>query len=181
MRHAICDMRPLAICHLALGYTITHYRNHTRLVLIDIMTVTLRPITRDNWRQCTQLNVARDQIKFVATNVYSLAQAYAEPERLPMAIYDGEEMVGFVSFNERPRPDGTYRISRLMIDQHYQRRGYARTAMQLVLARLRGAPEIQEVMVDYHRLNRAAANLYESLGFVPFEEQGDEVIARLRF
>ena len=156
------------------------YRNHTRPRRFDAMTITLRSITRDNWRQCTHLTVARDQIKFVATNVYSLAQAYAEPERTPMAIYNGEEMVGFVSFNERPRPDGMYRVSRLMIDQHYQRRGYARTAMQLVLARLRRVPEIREVVVDYHRLNRAAANLYESLGFVPFTEQGDEVIARLQ-
>ncbi len=125
--------------------------------------------------------VARDQVKFVATNIYSLAQAYAEPERIPMAIYHDEEMVGFVMFNERPLPDGTHRVSRLMIDQHYQRRGYGREAMELVLARLEGVPGLAEIRVDYHRLNRAAANLYASLGFVPFMEQGDEVVVRLRF
>ena len=96
-----------------------------------------------------------------------------------MAIYDDEEMVGFVVFNVRPRPDGTFRISQLMIDRHYQRRGYARMALQLVLDHYRRTDGINEVVVDYHRENRAAAHLYESVGFTPVEERGDAVIARI--
>lgn len=143
------------------------------------MTIALRPITRANWRECIRLTVAHEQSKFIVPNVHSLAQAYAEPERLPMAIYADEEMVGFTLFNEIPLPDDNYRISRFMIGNHYQGQGYARAALHLVLERFRRIPDCREILVDYHRRNHAAANLFTAFGFVPIESSENEIVARL--
>src|SRR6185437_9056222 len=143
------------------------------------MPVTLRALTRDNWQECIALTVGEDQEGWVAPNVYSLAQAKFEPERVPLAIYDDDTMVGFVMYNDRPRPDGTFRLSRLMVDRRYQRRGYGRAASELVIQRLRAVPNCQEVFLDYARDNVAAAHLYGSLGFQPIAETEGEIIARL--
>ncbi|TXH42975.1 MAG: GNAT family N-acetyltransferase, partial [Burkholderiaceae bacterium] len=43
------------------------------------MSITLRPITPDNYRAVFGLKVAPDQVHFVADNVYSLAQARVFP------------------------------------------------------------------------------------------------------
>ena len=58
------------------------------------MTMTLREIGRENWEQCVRLEVAPEQERFVASNAVSLAQSKYEPEWTPLALYDGEEMVG---------------------------------------------------------------------------------------
>ena len=143
------------------------------------MSIVLRTLTRDNWRECIALTVAEDQEGFVSPNVYSLAQARAESERVPLAIYDGDLMVGFVMYNDRPLPDGTFRLSRLMVDRRYQGRGYGRAAAALVIQRLRAVPNCQEILLDYARENAAAARLYGSLGFQPIAETEGEIIARL--
>ncbi len=59
------------------------------------MPITLKEITKDNYVECIRLKV-RDNQRFVASNVYSLAESKYEPENIPMAVYAGETMVGFV-------------------------------------------------------------------------------------
>ncbi len=61
------------------------------------MKVILKEIDRDNWRECIKLSTRPGQEKFVATNIFSLAQAKAQPEMVPLAIYHKEEMVGFAT------------------------------------------------------------------------------------
>jgi diamine N-acetyltransferase len=51
------------------------------------MTVELRDITRDNWLECIRLQVRDDQKTFVASNVFSIAQAQFFPDVHPQAIY----------------------------------------------------------------------------------------------
>src|SRR6266496_4306391 len=102
------------------------------------MTVTLREITRDNWRECIQVQVATSQTRFVASNLYSLAQSKYEPECVPLAVYDDEQMVGFVMY--RPEDHGLAKIwfiDRLMIGEGHQKKGYGRAAMTLLIDRLR--------------------------------------------
>ena len=60
-------------------------------------TVDLRPVTKENWRECINLKLSADQESFVSSNLFSLAQSKFETCRNPCAIYnDKEEMVGFV-------------------------------------------------------------------------------------
>ena len=55
--------------------------------------LTFRTIDRHNFRDILALSVGEDQREFVATNAYSLAQAKAQPECVPLALYEGDTPV----------------------------------------------------------------------------------------
>ena len=133
------------------------------------MTVTLREIITANWQECVNLTLAPGQEHFVSSNAYSLAESKFQPTFVPLAIYAGEAMVGFVMYGYYP--DGgpplgqRFWIYRLMIDQGHQRKGYGRAAMREVIARLRATPDCPDVLIGYEPDNDAAARLYRELGF----------------
>lgn len=150
--------------------------------------VRLQPITRENFRECVRLKVASEQEHFVASNAVSIAQTYAWKQCVPLAIYDGATMVGFVMYarNEDEEPSGPpepgYSIWRLMIDQRFQGRGYGREAMRLLIDRIRAEPGGTDIAISYEPENDVARKLYASLGFVESGEQDEgETVARLRF
>jgi diamine N-acetyltransferase len=59
--------------------------------------VTLREITKDNWRDLLRLKVAPSQEQFVASNAMSIAEAHFNPEVAWFrAIYAGDVPVGFL-------------------------------------------------------------------------------------
>ena len=145
--------------------------------------ITLKPITTENWGECVRLNVRDDQTRFVASNVYSLAESAFEPEShlIPLGVYDGETMVGFVMYG-RPHFEGRdlWFIFRLMVDLAHQGKGYGRAAMQEVIKMIVAQPDCDEIYVSYEPENSVAAKLYKSLGFI---DEGkmieDEVLGRL--
>lgn len=142
--------------------------------------ISLREITLDNWRTCVRLRVAPDQQELIASNAVSLAQAKYQTEMVPLGIYAGQTMVGFVMYG-LDRDDGTYWIYRVMIDQQHQRKGYARAGMRALVAHMRQLPGCGDITISYLVGNAAAEALYLSLGF---ERTGEiiegEVVARLR-
>lgn len=89
--------------------------------------VTLREISVDNFEECLSLSVAEDQKKHIASNAYSLAEAYALSREgrdvpLPYAIYAHGQMVGFVLTifqppdEQDPEDDETvFYLARMMI------------------------------------------------------------------
>jgi diamine N-acetyltransferase len=116
------------------------------------------------------LQLRPEQQNFVAPVAFSLAQSKFEPERVPLAVYDDDMLVGFLMYNDRPLHDGSYRISRLLIDQKYQGRGYSRQAVLLAVERMRQIPSCKEILIEYSPENTAAAHLYNSLGFEPLRK-----------
>lgn len=138
----------------------------------DTTRVTLREITLGNWRACIDLKVAPGQEDFVASNVYSLAQAKVNERLTPLAVYDGricgvdpgpdDPMVGFVMYQVM---DGVGFIMRLMVDQRFQGRGYGRATCVEVIRRLKATPEIETIATSYAHGNNAARDLYHGLGF----------------
>ena len=145
------------------------------------MAVTLRDVDKENFKRCVKLEVREDQKSFVASNVYSIAQSKVLPTFATQAVYDGEEMVGFVMYGY-DREDDCYCIARLMIDKNQQGKGYGRAAMEEVVRRLRETPDCREVALSIEPENEVAQRLYESLGFKKTGEvaQGEEVM-RLKF
>jgi diamine N-acetyltransferase len=126
--------------------------------------ISLRPITAENWRECIRLTVAPEQQRFVATNVHSLAEARFHPELRPCAIYADETMVGFLMYGRDP-DDGRYWIIRFMIDHRQQGRGYGSAAVRAVIARLATFPDCDMILLDYKPDNEAARRLYAGAGF----------------
>ena len=129
------------------------------------MKVTLRDINRENFRQCVKLEVNEDQKDFVAPNVFSIAQSKVEPTYNVQAVYDGEEMVGFVMYGW-DEEEGCHDLARLMIDKNQQGKGYGRAATEEVIRRLRAEPGCRQIVLSVNPANTNARALYESLGFV---------------
>lgn len=141
--------------------------------------ITLREITMENFRECIGLSVAESQMGFVATNVYSLAEAFADGVSQPRAIYADEQMVGFVMFDFEPHQDRGY-ISRLMVAEAHQGRGYGREAMRLVIGEFKQNPACKEIQTSVVPENVVADTLYRSLGFEPTGEMDEgEAILRM--
>jgi diamine N-acetyltransferase len=141
------------------------------------MTVTLRDIDRNNFNQCVKLDVRDDQKNFVATNVYSIAQSKVEPTCTTQAIYDGDEMVGFIMYG-LDMDDKRYWVGRLMIDQRHQGKGYGRAAMVEAIERMRREPDCREIILSINSANEVARKLYQTLGFRETGElnHGEEVM-----
>jgi diamine N-acetyltransferase len=129
------------------------------------MTVTLREITKDNWRSCIGLDPGPAGKAFIPSNLYALAESRFSPSFVPLGIYVESVMVGFVMYNTQPEADGSYHIYSMMIDARYQGKKYGTTALRLVLERLRQLPHCITVSLEYDRANERAAQFYQRLGF----------------
>ncbi|MEQ8675182.1 MAG: hypothetical protein RLP44_20765 [Aggregatilineales bacterium] len=60
--------------------------------------ISLQPITKANWEDAIKLKPGEGQERFVAPNVYSLAEAAYEDEYFPCGIYADEHMIGFLMY-----------------------------------------------------------------------------------
>src|SRR5258706_16479621 len=137
--------------------------------------VSLAPVTQENWRAALRLAVRPDQQRFVAEYTpiaaVALAKAYlrlGDVTWAPYAISAGAEMVGFVALAYEPGSADEYWIFHFFIDQHYQGRGYARAALERLIALVkREPPASQMLQLVVHPENRVAQHLYTSAGFRP--------------
>jgi diamine N-acetyltransferase len=145
----------------------------------DQPAVTLRDITRANWRACVALTPAPAQEHFVASNAVSLAQAAYEPGWTPQGIYAGEVMVGFIMYGLTAE-DPAHWVLRLMVVQRHQRQGYGHAALAEAIQRMTARPDCHEIAISYEFDNEVARALYLSLGFRETGETiEDETVARL--
>jgi diamine N-acetyltransferase len=144
------------------------------------MTVTLRPLTRDNLWAVVDLKLHPGQEAFVADNIDSIANAYVEPTFVPLAIYAGDALVGFAMYGQHPRT-GAWWVIRLMIDRAHQGQGYGRAAMEEVIAMMAERVGCEEIVTSFNPANAVALGLYTSLGFQPTGEiEDDEPLLLLR-
>lgn len=145
------------------------------------MAVTLREITRDNWEKCARLKVAPSQTHLVASNAYSLAQAHYEQECVPLAVYDDEQMVGFIMYrSEDYGLAKVWFIDRLMIAEGHQGKGYGRAAMTALLQHLRSQTGYTAILISFVPGNEVAKKLYSALGFKDTGEiEAGELVYRL--
>lgn len=150
----------------------------------------VRPVTKDNWRELTRLQVGEAQKHFVASNVYSIAESQfgADDTEIghwdmrPRGIYDGDTPVGFLMYAynfDCPRMQGF--IVRLMVDEKYQGKGYGRFGVQWMLDVFREDERVKAIGISYEPENDAARKLYASFGFVETgERMENEVFAVLK-
>jgi diamine N-acetyltransferase len=150
-------------------------------------TVFLKPIDKTNYQDALKLQVEDSQKNFVASNVYSLAQAYIfsdiarpygiyvkKPDVCEESLEDTQnaentfEMVGFAMLDIAPEED-EFGVWRFMIDQRHQGKGYGREAMKLLIQVLKEAGA-KEIELSYEPENAVANSLYVSLGFKPTGE-----------
>ena len=115
----------------------------------------------------------------MADNAVSLAQAHFSPEAWYRAIYAGETPVGFMMLHDDPA-EPKYFLWRLLINSRYQRFGYGRQAMTLLVDYVKTRPGVKELLVSHVKGEGNPGPFYESLGFVyTGTELHDELVMSL--
>lgn len=126
--------------------------------------VELKKIDRNNLDDILALSVRDDQRELVCSNAESIAQAYAQRECIPLAVYAGDSPVGFLMYC-LDWDENEYWLYRLMIDARYQGRGYGRQALEQVLERVRRNRARHRIFLGVDRAGVASLALYQSMGF----------------
>nr|WP_274528691.1 GNAT family N-acetyltransferase [Paenibacillus piscarius] len=115
----------------------------------------------------------------VASNADSLVHATNEPTSVPYGIFNEEEMVGFILFDNERYTDGYYWILRFMIDARFQGEGYGKAAIKEVIKMLGSREDCTQIRVSHIPINLTANKLYKSVGFTEtgeFEDNGDVIL-----
>ena len=153
----------------------------------------LEKVDYTNFVSLCRLKVRRDQRNFVASNVFSIAEAYVADKAggypQPFGIFLGEKAIGFLMVGYYPDMEyalkwadedeetpefigNSYLIWRFMIDKKYQHKGYGREAFKLVMDYVRTWPcgKAKYCWLSYEPENEVARKLYKSFGFVEAKE-----------
>jgi diamine N-acetyltransferase len=144
--------------------------------------VTLREITKENWRDIVRLKVAPHQEQFVASNAASIAEAHFNPEVAWFrAVYALDVPVGFLML-EDDAVHQEYFLWRFMIDEQYQGRGYGRKALKLLFAHVKTRPGADAVETSCVTAKGGPGPFYEKMGFVyTGKEEDGELVMRREF
>jgi diamine N-acetyltransferase len=127
-------------------------------------TVSLREVTTETVRIICKLDVNEAQKHFVAPNSVSIAQAYFEPKAWFRAIYADETPVGFLMLYDDP-DNSDYFLWRYMIDEHYQKLGFGKRAMDLLMEYVRSRPGATELRLSCHPGEDGPEPFYRRYGF----------------
>ena len=140
--------------------------------------VTLREVDAGNWRGCAALEVKEEQREFVLPASYYLCLCHYEGVWNPLAIYYGDEVVGFVMWTVDPADKSGW-IGGLTVAGALQGRGIGRAAVLELMRRLRDEQGCTSAALSYTPANVRARTLYAMLGFEQTGEvQDDEPVAR---
>ncbi len=133
--------------------------------------ITLRPITKENLIPVTDLQMEDSQMGFVEDNLFSIAECYLYEEFIPKAIYDDEELIGFVLyyFVEGTPENGDIDyvfLHRIMVDKSQQGKGYGVRVLDACVDEFKKEfPSIGCVELIHYPDNDRAAAVYEKAGF----------------
>jgi diamine N-acetyltransferase len=134
------------------------------------MNVRLVEIDSENWYECCQLELTKEQDEYMESNAVSIAQTKFEPTLRAFAIYSDEKMAGFLMFNSVKEELGGYWVYRIMVDRSSQGKGIGKEATSLMIEEMSKMPDADKIVVGYHPDNKGAHQLYASLGFL---DEGD--------
>ena len=151
--------------------------------------VVLRNITPENFKECLELKVAKAQKDLVASTVKSLAQAYVYGGMLPYAVYDASgpswkppQMVGFTMCEIA---NGIGFITRVIVDEKHQGKGYGKAIVLELIRKLESDPEVETIATSHLKRNKAAGRLFSACGFKEWSpewasEMPDRRVLRLK-
>lgn len=133
------------------------------------MKISLQGIDASNWTTCIFLTTDPQKEhklieEFVASNAVSLVQAAMEPGWTTRAIYHEETMIGFAMYGYS-HSDQRFELCRLMIDYRFQRRGFGRQALRLIMDEMSRNPDCSTIYLSFDPHNDTAKTLYEEFGF----------------
>jgi diamine N-acetyltransferase len=145
--------------------------------------LTLRELTAPTLYQVLELSVLPEQEPYVASNAWSVAQAYFHPEAWFRGIYHGDTPVGFVMLEDWSQVPEKFTgqpivLWRFMIADGKQRMGYGRRSLKLVEEHVRKRTELDHYLTSCVPGPSSPKDFYLSCGFVDTGEvvDGEELL-----
>lgn len=145
------------------------------------MNVRLAEINSENWYECCGLELTEEQAEYMESNAVSIAQTKFEPTLKAFAIYSEDKVAGFLMFNSVKEELGGYWVYRIMVDRASQGKGIGKEAARLMIGEMIKLPDADKIVVGYHPDNKAAHQLYASLGFVDEGERFGREMAVVKY
>ncbi|HFI2446942.1 GNAT family N-acetyltransferase [Streptococcus suis] len=142
----------------------------------------LELVNKDNFDAVLQVKLAEADERKVASVEYSLAQAWLYREEghlFPYAVKSGQKVVGFVLL--AIQEDKSYYVWRLLIDSHYQNRGYGKEVIRQVIGLAKENPSCHTVTMNYVIGNHKMRYILEKFGFQSVGMIGQEIKMELTF
>lgn len=140
-------------------------------------------INEDNFAAVMQMERPAGE-RFVASNAYSLAQAWLYRDAndvYPFAVYDDDTPVGFMMLDE-DLEERCLVIWRIMFPPEHQNKGYGTQAIEEIIRLAKASGKYDFMILDYVPENQIAGHVYEKLGFQPTGEiVNGEIECILRF
>ena len=130
--------------------------------------INFRAITEDNFDAIIRMKRPDDE-HFVASNAYSLAQAWLYRDNgdvYPFAIYEDDAPVGFMMLDE-DLDERCLIIWRIMFPVENQNKGYGTAAIREIIRLAKESGKYDFVLIDYAPDNKIAEHVYTKLGFRP--------------
>ena len=143
--------------------------------------INFRAITEDNFSAIIRMKRPEGE-NFVASNAYSLAQAWLYRDNndvYPFAIYNEEEPVGFMMLDE-DLEERCLVVWRIMFPEEHQNKGYGTAAIKKIVELARESGKYDFLILDYVPENKIAEHVYTKIGFRPTgEESNGEIVLRM--
>ncbi|MDY4167509.1 MAG: GNAT family N-acetyltransferase [Fournierella sp.] len=130
------------------------------------MELTIEPVTEKNRSVAEQLNVHPAQSGFIESVKDCMWEADQLKDWKPVCIIHKGVMVGFAMYGRiREKKYTRLWFDRLLIDKNHQGRGYAKTAMKLILQTMKHQYPHMDIYLSVYEENHVAISLYRSYGF----------------
>lgn len=141
------------------------------------MGITFKPVDKDNWLDCVNLEVSEEQNNFVTNNTFSVLQSHYDDRNYPVAIYKDSIMVGFLMYFY-DEDFKAYRLRRFMIDKDYQCNGYGKLTLLELKKLIKDNYNGKKLYTSVKPENSIAKKLYEDVGFEKTGEirWGEEIL-----
>ena len=113
----------------------------------DILNLHFKSVNKNNRKQIELLSVAKNQAGFVESVTECLEDAKNDKSYEPVGIYDGNTLIGFAMYGlfTDTTPSGEVWLDRLLIDEHFQSKGYGKNAILKLLKMLKDKYKRKEV------------------------------------
>ncbi|RXJ71856.1 GNAT family N-acetyltransferase [Veronia nyctiphanis] len=148
------------------------------------MEINLQDITKDNWVDMIDLEITKEQEKFVALPAEAIAASKFYDYYVNRGIYLGDKPVGFIQYypnydNEKPNE---IFIDQLLVDVSLQGKGYGSEAVKLVLEEIKQLKDFNSVSICYVEGHDIMKKFFEQFSFkVVEQDEFDETIMELHF
>lgn len=144
------------------------------------MSLKIVKVDSSNRQQVEALQVFPHQHGFIESVEECMQEADAISSWRPVCLYDDEILVGFAMYGYiEEEAYSRLWFDRLLIDYHYQGKGYGKQAFELVFATIRKEYPTLNMYLSVYDENAIATKLYLTHGFAytgEFDTKGERIM-----